>query len=414
MNLRLPFTLLALCALPAFAGEPGPGPSDSAKAALPSTTGWSKDAFAPSPKSGKDILIPPPPQVRWILGGGVSLRHIGEIDFDSGVSPLTIPQLFAAGNTPVPGIGAPTGFVPRVYDNGYVGPDSRTPQIGRTTDYGYQDAGQIQADSLAFTATGGERREVTRTAGSTPAGWNEDAEWNFSPYLKLSRLADRGNGWSLGPTFHFSYTNISGSRRGLNTQFGREQLDIFDVSATDTYDATRLVLPNAPYNGQPNIVAPLLPAEPANRTVDETLRQTDVALWNDSIRESLELDLWSFSLGAEAVYQFENRFFATLGAGAVFNVGEWEAHRRDVLFQQVNNGAPIAVGSTKDRDYGLDVLWGLYAQAAAGYQVSDAFSLEANIRYDLTESLSDTVGNSQFEVDLSGFTVGVGGNYTFW
>ena len=40
--------------------------------------------------------------------------------------------------------------------------------------------------------------------------------------------------------------------------------------------------------------------------------------------------------------------------------------------------------------------------------------MEVNLGYDLTEDFSGQVGNSHFTVDLSGFSVGVGGSYTFW
>ena len=98
------------------------------RAYLPSA----KEAFTPSPKSAKDakdILLPPLSRSRWVLGAGLSLRDIGAIDFKTGVTNLTIPMLYQAGNTPVPGIGAPTGLTPRIYNDGFVRPDTRSPTI---------------------------------------------------------------------------------------------------------------------------------------------------------------------------------------------------------------------------------------------------------------------------------------------
>ncbi|MDA0766422.1 MAG: hypothetical protein O3A87_04805 [Verrucomicrobia bacterium] len=42
--------------------------------------------------------------------------------------------------------------------------------------------------------------------------------------------------------------------------------------------------------------------------------------------------------------------------------------------------------------------------------MTESFSVEVNFRYDWTESLSGT----SFDVDLSGFSVGIGARYTFW
>jgi len=385
------------------------------RAYLPSA----KEAFTPSPKSAKDakdILLPPPSRSRWVLGAGLSLRNIGAIDFKTGVTNLTIPMLYQAGNTPVPGIGAPTGLTPRIYNDGFVRPDTRSPTIGRTTDFGYQNAAtQVTGNTLSYHATGGERRDVLRTTSSTATGWSDDRDWEPAPYLKLSHLTDLGNGWSTGPAIHFNFTSIKGSRNGLNTILGREQLDIYDVAVTDVYDPSGLILPLGNFIGAPNIPnSPLLPAVPASRTLTPTLRSSDVAQWSDSITESLDVKAWGLSVGAEAVYQAHNKFYATIGAGFALNVTDWEAKRSDRVLQQINTGPPTQISSRSARNIGSSILWGFYLQSAAGYQVTKEFSVEANLRYDLTEELSGKVSNSSFEVDLSGFSVGLGGNYTFW
>ena len=272
MNLRIGFTLLALCALPAFAGDSASSAKDafprSAKDALHPSP---KDAFAPSAKSAKsakDILLPPPPQSRWVLGAGLSLRNIGEIDFDTGVTNLTIPMLYQAGNIPVPGIGPAAGFVNRQYADGFVRPDARTPtltlaQDHRTNDFGYDSGDQVQGGStLTLNAAGGERTDVMRTTSSAATSWSEDREWELAPYLKLSRLTELGNGWSAGPAFHFTFANIDGGRGGLNTILGREQRDTYDVSATDTYNAAPVILPAGAYIGAPTLlcreIAPMI------------------------------------------------------------------------------------------------------------------------------------------------------------
>jgi hypothetical protein len=419
MKFRIGSSLLFLSVATVVAGDSPSSAKDALdldpRAYLPSA----KEAFTPSPKSAKDakdILLPPLSRTRWTLGAGLSLRNIGAIDFKTGVTNLTIPMLYQAGNTPVPGIGAPTGLAPRAYNDGFVRPDARSPNIGRTSDFGYQNAAtQITGNTLSYQATGGERRDVMRTTSSAATGWSDDRDWELAPYLKLSQLTDLGNGWSAGPTIHFNFTSIEGSRNGLNTILGREQLDIYDVAATDAYDTSGLILPLGNFIGAPNIPnSPLLPAVPASRTLTPTLRSTDVAQWTDSINESLDVNVWGLSLGAEAAYQANNKFYATIGAGFALNVTDWEAQRSDRVLQQINNGPPTQISSRNARNIGSSILWGFYLQSAAGYQVTKEFSVEANLRYDLTEELSGKVGNSSFEVDLSGFSVGLGGNYTFW
>jgi hypothetical protein len=394
--------------------------SPSAKDAFPPSA---KDAFPPSakqviqpsPKSSKNI-IPVPTQSslgRWTLGAGVSWRNIGEIGFRTGISDFIIPGLFQPSSIPVPGIGPAEGPAARIYDNGFVRPDARA---ARTTDYGYSELGQIQGDTLSFTASGGENQEVARSSTLAETGWNEDADQVSAPYLKLSYQGDLGNGWTAGPSINVSFAKINGSRRGLNTISAREQMDTFDITATDTYDISGLDLPReAPYTGAPNIVAPLVPNQPVagSRLFTPTLRTSDVALWNDTIEESLDLNTWSLAFGAEASYRFDNRFYASVGAGLALNAASWKATRSNQLLQQINNGDPVVIDSSSADNIGSSILWGFYLQASAGYQLNESWSLEVNLRHDHTEDLSGSVGGSLFDVDLSGFSAGLGLGYSF-
>ncbi|MGY8659985.1 MAG: TonB-dependent receptor [Verrucomicrobiales bacterium] len=353
-------------------------------------------------------------KTRWNLGWGLSWRKIGAVDFDTGVSSFVVPGVFGENTfAPPAGIGPATGLFDRAYDNGFIRPGLRTPATGRTTDYEFQDQDQVQGDSLFFSATGGERRVITASSPLAATGWKEEDEWEISPYLNLSRLTDLGNGWKIGPSFHFSFTNVDGGRGGLNTLNASERHDIFDVSAIDRFDSTGLVLPNAPYTGSPGAIAPLLPVEPANRTFEETLRTSDTALFRDSVQESLDINLFGVSLGAEAVYQTNGRFLGGIGTGVVLNIADWDAKRSDRLIQVTNGGTPVDVGSARFHNSGTDLLFGFYLQGSLGYQLNDSWSVEANARYDWNESFRDSVGGSNFDVDLTGFTLGAGANYSF-
>ena len=384
----------------------------SAKDAFPPSA---KQVIQPSPKSSKDI-VPVPTQSslgRWTIGAGVSWRNIGEIGFRTGISDFTIPGLFQPSSIPVPGIGPAEGPADRIYDNGFVRPDARAT---RTTDYGYNELGQIQGDTLSFTASGGENQEVTRSSSAAQTEWNEDADRVSAPYLKLSYQSDLGSGWTAGPSINVSFAEINGSRRGLNTISAREQMDTFDITATDIYDVSGLDLPReVPYTGAPNIVAPLIPNQPVagSRLFTPTLRTSDLALWNDTIDETLDLDTWSLAFGAEASYRFDNRFYASLGAGFALNAASWKATRSNQLLQQINNGDPVVIDSSSADIIGSSILWGFYLQASAGYQLNESWSLEVNLRHDHTEDLSGSVGGSSFDVDLSGFSAGLGLGYSF-
>jgi hypothetical protein len=368
-----------------------------------------------SSKGGLDVAIPTSQSnTRWNLGWGMSWRKIGSVGFKTGATNLVAPGVFGANSDPLfPGIGPATGLFDRVYDNGqYVRQEPRTAATGRTSDYSY-DA-HVPGGPLILSATGGERRVITAASASAPTGWSEGDDWEISPYLSLTRLTDLGKGWSFGPSFNFSFTNVDGSQGGLNTLNASERRDIFDVKVTDRFDTTGLILPSAPYTGSPGALAPLLPAEPSfPRTFEDTLRSQDFADFSDSVQESLEVNLFGISLGADAVYRFENRFFAGLGTGVVLNIADWDAKRGDRLIQVTNGGAPIEIASAAFRNSGTDLLFGFYLQGSLGYQINDSWSIEANARYDWNESLNDSVGGSDFDVDLTGFSLGAGVSYSF-
>ncbi len=414
MNLKFRFASFALSVLPVAAGE---DVISSAKSGLDSAKSG-LDSAKSGLDSAKGVIEQIPPasgsKTRWAFGGGISWRKIGAIDFNTKATGLTAPGVFGNNSFTQPaGIGADTGAIARTYDNGFVNPGPRTPATGRTSDYEYQSQEQLQGNNLVMSATGGERRVIEQTAASSPTGWSEGDDWEISPYLSLSRLTDIGNGWSVGPSFNFSFTDIGGSRGRLNTLNANERRNIFDVRAIDRFDSTGLILPNAPYTGSPGAIAPLLPAEPAGRTFEDTLRSTDTALFSDSINESLDINLFGFSLGASAVYQTDGRFFAGVGTGLVLNIADWDASRSDQLIQITNGGAPMQINSAGFRNSGTNVLFGYYLQGSMGYQINDSWSVEANARYDLNKSLHDSVGGSDFDVDLTGLTLGIGANYSF-
>lgn len=417
MKPKVAFAILTLPSLPLIAGDSAVVDPWSAKGGLAPHGPSTSDPLAPSPEASKAVIIPPHPDSRWVLGAGFNLRQIGRIDFDTGASGLTIPVRYTPSFTPVPGVGPETGFADRIYNDpvlgGFLRPNVATPNTGRTSDYGYLSPSQVDGNTLVYSALGGERIDVQRDTSASPGHWTDGRDWELSPYFKISHLTPLRSGWSVGPTFHLSFTNVEGAQGGHQTLFGREQRDTFDLFVTDRYDITDLTLFEAPYTGSPAAIGPQVPANPS-RTPAETLRATDVARWNDDIRESLDVDLWSISIGGEAVFQASDRLFFAADGGVIMQMADWEATRRDTLYQRVNDGTARRISSTESRNGNLELLFGIYLQGKVGYQVTPALSVVANLRYDWSQPIDDRVGNSTFEVDLSGLSVGLGAHYSFW
>ena len=410
MNFRFRSTYFALSILPATAGEDA---INSAKGGLPlpPATDYSSKGVIDLPK------LTSQPKSPWNFGFGISGRQIGKINFNTAPTRLSVPNAFGASSFTIPSrIGPETGLFNRDYDNGFVNPEPRTAATGRTTDYGYATPDQIQINRLEFYADGGERRVVTTSNSLSPSDWSTEDDWEISPSLTLSHLTDLGNGWSVGPSLHLSFTNFDGQQGGLNSLTATESRSIFDVRTIDQFDSTGLILPDAPYIGSPGAVAPLLPAEPiaGARSYEDSLRTApDNAVFSDSIHENLDVNLFGVSIGAEAIYQSESNLITGIGAGFVLNLVDWDANRSDRLIQVTNGGPPVEVGSSNFESSGTDVLYGFYLQGTIGYQINESWSVQGNVRYDWSESLRDSVGESDFDVDLSGFSLGLGATYSF-
>ena len=69
--------------------------------------------------------------------------------------------------------------------------------------------------------------------------------------------------------------------------------------------------------------------------------------------------------------------------------------------------------SSSASSMGSSILWGFYLQTSSGYKLSEDWALELSLRYDHTEELNGRVGNSSFDVDLGGLSLGLGANYSF-
>lgn len=370
-------------------------------------TGQEQGAFKSIKKSKQ-------PTSKWVVGVGSSGVLTGAIRFRTGASQFVIPNVFGENSFTIPPeIGPVEGILFRNYDDGYVRPDTRAATTGRTTDYGYENQEQLVGEFLVMSASNGERRIVERDEFSAPTGWGEKNNWASSFSLNFSQLNQAKSGVQVGPIISLNYTNLKRSRGNLNTLSASELRTISNVRVTDFFDANGLVLPLPPYIGSPGAVAPLLPIEPSERFFEDSFLSSDSAFFSDHVSESLGVNLLSFFVGANAIYTKGDRFFVGGNTGLVINIVDWEAIRRDELFQSVNGGLPSLIGSDYSRSSVSELLLGCRVQVTGGIQLNESWSIDAHARYDWNEPLKGSVGKSQFNADLSGLMIGIGANYTF-
>ena len=370
----------------------------------------------PGGKSAKDGIILPSqhsPQ-RWSLRAGPILRHIGDVSFRTGISPNNIPNLFGVDTfTEPPGIGPLGATANRTYDDGFVNIGAGTPGTGLTTFWGHNNATQVQGGNMVYSRAGGERRDVTMRDSAAVTGWSDDAGWEAGPFLELTYTLEIAPNLAAGIAINFSSVNIGGSQGGLNTLSQFQQLDVYAVTAVDTYSLGGIVPPNAPFVGSFAGPGPLINNIPDSRAFPETLASTTTAQFVDSVRDDLALDLHTLGIGGNVNWMPRPQLLLAAQIGVALNLADWKA-QRDELITQSNNGGPAGVFSRRTvRSDAREIIAGVYAQGNFAWILNDRWAIQGFARYDWNEELDGSVGPSSFDVDLSGWSVGAGARLSF-
>ncbi len=328
----------------------------------------------------------PAPVSPWRIGTGVMWRNIGELSVNPNLQNGPFAGNFLSTN---PAAGPAGTNADRTYDDGFVNRGAATPGTGLTTFWGYQNAGQVGGGNLTYTSTGG-------IALAPPGFGKDDADTGFSPYLEVSYLRPVGDDLVLGLTANFSFLGLDGTT-----------VSPMAISGVTTFDSYALngVIPPAPgYVGSFAGPGPLIGNQPTTRTnVLTPTGGTTNYLFDQST------DLYSLALGGELRWSPATNCYLGFGAGAVLNFADWDAGWNARLVDPATNSL---------RNYaraagGDDFLMGLYLKASGGYHINEQWSVESFFRYDWNESLDGSVGPSRFELDLSGWSFGLGAGFRF-
>ena len=223
----------------------------------------------------KGAVIEPPPAPaagRWTFSAGPLWRQLGDVRFSTGTTPSAIPPVFGGNTfTPPPGIGTLGGYADRSYDDGFVNIGAATAGTGLTTNWGHNSDAQVQGGNLVYSRAGGVRREVFAASGVALAGWSDDADTEVGPYLELSYAIPVRDGLTIGAGVNFSMINLGAGRAGLSTFSQTQTLNVYDVTAIDSYALNGVVPPLAPYAGSYAGPGPLINNIPSSRAFPETL-----------------------------------------------------------------------------------------------------------------------------------------------
>lgn len=381
---------------------------------VPLQAGEVSTAFPSSKDAKGSIVLPDRATHRWSLGAGAIFRNIGDVNFRTGISPNNIPNLFGGNTfTEPPGIGPLGATANRTYDDGFVNNGAGTPGTGLTTFWGHNNASQVQGGNMVYSRAGGERREVTRRDIAAGTSWSDDAGWEAGPFLELTYTLDIAPNLSAGIAINFSSVKIGGSQGGLNTLSQFQQLDVYAVTAVDTYSLGGIVPPNAPFVGSFAGPGPLINNIPDSRALPENLASTTTAQFVDSVRDDLALDLHTLGIGSNVNWMPGPQLLLAAQFGVALNLADWKG-QRDELITQSNNGGPAGVFSRRTaRIDARDIVAGVYLQGNLAWILNDRWAIQGFARYDWNQELKGMIGPSSFTVDLSGWSLGAGARFSF-
>jgi hypothetical protein len=398
-------SLSSLAALSCLAFLPEVFAGDHRTALDPERLGDSKGA----------LIVPPTSFIGgWKFSAGPVTRRVGAVSFNTGSTPGVIPSRFGISSFTAPaGRSADSAYADRTYDDGFVNIGAATPGTGLTTNWGYNSSSQNQGGNLTFSRAGGERRDVYGSSGTHSASWSKGKDTDVGPYLELSYSVPIRKGMTIGAGVSFMSTSIDRSRGGLTTFSQNQTVDVYNVTAVDTYRLGGVIPPLSPYTGSYAGPGPLINNTPDNQSYTETISNTLTANFIDSISEQFDMNLHTLGIGGQMEWWPSPQSFLQAGAGVAVNIADWSASRDERVLQSMNGAAATEHSRQVYDSGGDDILLGFYLQATVGWQINVSWSVQAFGRYDWNESLEGAVSNSTFDVDLNGWSSGISVGYRF-
>ncbi len=281
----------------------------------------------------------------------------------------------------VPGPGA--GIVDRIYDDGYVRPETTGLAAGSpdgyTSYWSYHSAGQVAGNNLLMSSAASAAS--TGSSGAFEDGPQNGFEMDYSwvggaigPFI-----------WGFEGGFGFSGVNFRDNRSFVT-----------DVNVTtDTYDIGNLAAgggppppPGTPSTGRGGTSALIL-VEPASRSVANFSGSTITG------SREMEADVFDLRIGPYAEYNITDQFTVGLGAGLAlahvnssFNIQE--------SLSLPGGGLLTSSGSSTENS----TLVGGYVSANLAYTFNDAWRVFGGAQYRNLGTFEQTVKEATVTVDF--------------
>jgi len=341
------------------------------------------------------------------ISAGPAMRNMGQLKINSGYRSggFALPPLVGSDSLTVPPIGPDGAIGDREYNDGYVRQDGGTPVDGTTWYWGYDNASQVQGDSLVYTATGFQ--SILGGASSAPNGgaYSKDSLRGVAPHIQF----DARSPHYLGPFrlgFSAGFDFLKTGQAIAYSNFGASQTrDDYRLDYVDTYALQGVIPPQAPYQGSLGGPGPLIDNIPFNRAVTAVLLGTDTATFNNQVWSSIDIDTFSFTMGPTMSWS-KGPFQVALSGGLMVSIYDWDARQSEVLNASTANGTQ-RIATWAEGDSGTTVRPGLYVQGDVGYALNESVGVGGFLRFDAAPEFRAEAGPTIYRIDPYGVTAGV-------
>ena len=342
-------------------------------------------AVLPSP--GGEPPSPPvdvaPPVSRWRFGADYAPLLGLKTEF-SGLGTFNSPF------TPQP-LG---GGVNYNYDNGFVRVDSSGNMGGATTNWGYQNSGQLHP-----AGTGSIDYSITNSLADGRADEDSWARAGFECFAYLDMgsagfkgLDGREASWGFRAGLHYARINVDNN----------STLTSGATVLTDTFDLGGTIAPLAPFSGSFAGPGPLLNDAPSRSLTSDA--QAIVAG-----SRSLDVNLTTLALGAYLDLPVARNFDIMLEAGisAALASGTYDFHSATSI-------AGLGTQQSSGHDSNTDILPGVYVGLDAVYHLNASWAVQAAGRYQYMRGFELKSNGSTADLSFdSAFVVSLGVVYSF-
>lgn len=346
------------------------------------------------------------------ISAGPAWRQSGTLGFSGGSrsAGVMIPSFVGDNVLITPPLGAADAAGSRTYDDGFVGTDMSTGIDGLTSNWGYQNSGQINlpSDSITFHATGFQSiRSDLRSVTASPS--LDDPQHGIAPVLQFDaqyngEIAGIRPGFSL----FLAWSPVDFENKWSDFSLGQTR-DDFRHDWTDVYNLGGFgsLIPSAPYSGTPDSPGFLLQNIPDFRNMVAVPIGSENALVSNRIFNRFSADHTTFSFGPTMSRNLDKEWNIEAGVGVSLHWLRWSASQQEQLSVTQGNARTV-IGEWQDSSSGDRILAGLYLQLAVEWKPTDSdWSIKSLLRTDLGQSFSKQVGPSRITYDTDGLTAAV-------